>query len=143
MFPSIPLLSTKYQISYNIADKTIGQDLSNEGNMIFLIRLYMLEIVFICSLFYFILQHPLKSCRKVTQSWNAFLFFSKSFNESLRPLLVLTTAHFKTACTKLRNGLRDSLNNLEQNWNIFCEWEIIRHLFRGRCKINYMKKLCT
>ena len=71
------------------------------------------------------------------------LIFSKFFNESVRQLLVLPTDHFKTACTKLRSELTDLFKRgLEQNWNDFCKWEIIRHLLWGRSKIK-LKKLVT
>ena len=53
----------------------------------------------------------------------------------LFPVLDWPMAQFKTACTKSKNVIELSTDIVKQIWNIFCEWEIIMHLFGGPNKI--------
>ena len=73
------------------------------------------------------------SPKKMLKSHRTHFSFSISFlmNLCIRLLLVLPMTHFMTACTKLRNGLRDLLNNLEQNWYIFLWMEDNKAPFQG------------
>ena len=78
---------------------------------------------------------PQKDAEKSPNHGTYFDFALGISYKVLFPVLDRPTAQFKTACTKFRNVIELSTDIVKQIWNIFCEWEIIRHLFSGPSKI--------
>ena len=80
------------------------------------------------------------------KSYPIILIFSLSFYINLLDqfYLVMPTAKFKTAFINVKD-LTSLWSNLEQNWNIFWEWKIIKHLLWGsrKIKLNYWIKEST